>query len=62
MDYSNTQERMLQLKEEELAIEKEKLQFLKDSSQEQNEHFITLIEKVERLTNTVQSFAPQYLD
>ena len=62
MDYSNTQERILQLKEEELAISKEKLQFQKENSQERNEHLITLVEKLEEITNTIRSFASQYLE
>lgn len=61
-DYSNIQDRMLQLNEEKMALAKEKFEFKKKAHQEHMDLLISLIKKVDELTNIARSIAPQYLE
>lgn len=61
-DYSNIQQQMLKLKEEKMALAKEKFEFKKKAHQENIELLTSLIKKVNELTNIIQSIAPQYLE
>jgi len=53
---------MLQLKEEQLSIYKEDFDFRKTAHKEHTEVLLSLIGKVDELTNTIRSFGPQYLE
>jgi len=58
-NYSNIQEQMLQLKKEKLDLTKEKFEFKKKAHQEHTKLLISIMEKVDELTNIIR---PQYLE
>jgi len=53
---------MLQIKKDKLTLAKEQFELKQKVNNKQVELLTALVEKVDNLTNTVQSFAPQYLD
>lgn len=61
-DYCNLQERMLQLKQEKLAILKERLELKKKDHEDHTRFFKSFLEKMDELMNIVRSIGPQYLE
>lgn len=62
VDYNDIQEKILEIKKEKLALQKEDLEFKKKSHQECTELMISLIGKIDELKNIVQTIAPIYLE
>ncbi|XP_018367749.1 PREDICTED: myb/SANT-like DNA-binding domain-containing protein 4 [Trachymyrmex cornetzi] len=61
-DYCNLQEQILQLKQEKLAILKERLQLKKKDHEDYIRFFKSFLEKMDELMNIVRSIGPQYLE
>lgn len=61
-DYSNINDKILQLKQEKIAIAREELEFKKKAHQEITELLLLLSDKVDELLNVARLLAPQYLE
>lgn len=60
--YSTIQEQILQIEKEKLALMTEKFELKKKTHQEHTELLLSLVEKMNELTNIIRSIVPEYLE